>query len=342
MSTQRSVDGRRGRGTDGVGSADVGSSDGTTRRGFLTALGGAGATTVAAGVSGCVGSMGSAAGTDGSDSSGSDGDSGGGRPISVLAAGSLQLAFSEGFRAAVDRPVQVEAHGSVTVARLVAEGRRDPDVVALADTALFDRVLPAEWHAEFATNALVVAHTDSDAGRRVAEADRWFDPVADGAASLGRTDPDLDPLGYRTLFALDLASEYYDRPGLGDALVDPRQVYPETSLLSRFETGDLDAAVVYRSMAEDRGYDYVDLPAEIDLSDPDHAEAYGAVSYDLPDGETVRGAPITYGAVAREDGDRVAETFETLVGGEYLGDHGFVVPEGFPEYSGDVPRVHRP
>jgi len=337
MSAQRSVGGPRRRGADGVGSTD-----GTSRRGFLTALGGAGATAVAAGVSGCVGGGGSTADGSGSGDSGGDGGDGGGRPVSVLAAGSLQLAFSEGLRAAVDRPVQVEAHGSVTVARLVAEGKRDPDIVALADTALFDRILPTEWHAEFATNALVVAHTDSDAGRRVAEADRWFDPVVGGEASLGRTDPDLDPLGYRTLFALDLASEYYDRPGLRDALVDPGQIYPETSLLSRFETGDLDAAVVYRSMAEDRGYDYVDLPAEIDLSDPARAEAYGAVSYDLPSGETVRGAPIAYGAAARRDGDPVVETFETVVGGEYLGDHGFVVPEEFPEYSGDVPRVHRP
>jgi len=337
MSTQRSVGGRRGRGAESGGSTE-----GTTRRGFLTALGGAGAAGVAAGVSGCVGSMGGAAGADRSDDNGSDGGRSGGRPISVLAAGSLQLAFSEGLRAAVDRPVQVEAHGSVTVARLVAEGKRHPDVVALADTALFDRVLATEWHAEFATNALVVAHTDSDAGRRVAEADRWFDPVVGGAASLGRTDPDLDPLGYRTLFALDLASEYYDRPGLRDALVEPRQVYPETSLLSRFETGDLDAAVVYRSMAEDRGYDYVDLPAAIDLSEPDRADAYGAVSYDLPSGETVRGAPIEYGATARRGGDPVTDTFDTLVAGEYLGDHGFVVPDEFPEYSGDVPRVHCP
>ena len=332
MPTQRSADGRTVE---------------TSRRALLAALGSAGAT---ASLSGCVGTMGSGSGTDGSEegdgaNAGGRGDGAGaddGRPVSVLAAGSLQLAFSEGLRAAVDRPLRVEAHGSVTVARLVAEGRRDPDIVALADAALFDRLLPSAWHAAFATNALVVAYDDSEGGRRVGAADRWFEPVLAGAATLGRTDPDLDPLGYRTLFALDLADEYYDRPGLRDDLTDRRQIYPETSLLSRFETGDLDAAVVYRSMAEDRGYDYVDLPAAVDLSDPERAEAYAAASYDLPSGETVHGAPIEYGAVARRADERVVDAFATLVDGAYLGDHGFDVPETFPEYSGDVPRGYRP
>ncbi|WP_436929047.1 extracellular solute-binding protein [Halosimplex halobium] len=335
MPTQRSADGRVGS-ADATDAADARvDGEGTTRRGFLSGLGATGAVGLSAGLGGCVGNVGGVAGVGGED----DGE----RPVSVLAAGSLQLAFSEGLRGAVDRPVRVEAHGSVTVARLVAEGKRDPDIVALADTALFDGPLAADWHAAFATNALVVAYdAESEAGRRVGTADRWFDPLLAGDATLGRTDPDLDPLGYRTLFALALAGEYYDRPGLRDVLVDPRAVYPETTLLSRLETGDLDAAVVYRSMAEDRGYDYVDLPAEIDLSDPALADTYGAVSYDLPTGETVRGAPIAYGAVARRDAEWVAETFQTLVGGGYLGDHGFAVPETFPEYSGDVPRAHRP
>ncbi|WP_415381641.1 extracellular solute-binding protein [Halosimplex sp. TS25] len=323
MPTQRS-------GSDRFRSGDDAS--GVTRRGFLTAagaVGAAGATGVSAALSGCVGSVGSVAGAE----------DGSGEPVSVLAAGSLQLAFSEGLRAAVDRSLRVECHGSVTAARLVDEGKRDPDIVALADTALFDGPLATDWHAEFATNALVVAYDEeSAAGRRVGEADRWFDPVLAGEATLGRTDPDLDPLGYRTLFALDLASEYYDRPGLRKALVEPRQVYPETSLLSRFETGDLDVAVVYRSMAVDRGYDHVELPAAVDLGDPSRADEYAAMRYDLPSGETVRGAPVAYGAVARRDDDRVAETFDALVAGDYLADHGFALPESYPEYSGDVPR----
>jgi len=306
--------------------------EGVTRRTLLKAAGAAGATGVATGLGGCVGSVGSVSGASGGRE----------EPVSVLAAGSLQLALSEGFRESVDQQVRVETHGSVMAARLVAEGKRDPDIVALADPVLFDGVLATDWHAAFATNALVVAYdSDSAGGRRVAEADRWFDPVLDGEATLGRTDPDLDPLGYRTLFSLALASDYYDRPGLRDDLTDPRQVYPETSLLSRFETGDLDAAVVYRSMAVDRGYDSLDLPTAVDLGDPARASEYRTASYELPNGRTVRGAPVAYAAVARNDDERVVNAFDGLVTGEYLDDHGFARPDALPEYSGDVPRDYR-
>lgn len=310
MSTQRD-----GSATDSSGGSTRRSA---TRRGFLGALGAG-----VAGLSGCVGSASVL---------------GGGRAVSVLAAGSLQSAFEDGLAAAVEPTLEVEAHGSVTVARLVDSGRRDPDVVALADTALFDRTLASDWHADFATNSLVVAYdSDTNEGRRVAEADRWFDPVLAGEASLGRTDPDLDPLGYRTLFALDLASDHYDEPRLPQRVLRRDQIYPETSLLSRFETGAVDAAVVYRSMAVERDYEFVDLPAAIDLGDPDLTEVYERVNHAIPDGETIRGAPIRYGALARSDDDAVRDVFGTLVDGEYLGDHGFGRPDGFPTYSGEVP-----
>lgn len=258
--------------------------------------------------------------------------------VSILAAGSLQNALAE-LAARVDHRVQVEAHGSAVVARLVAGGRRDPDIVALADTALFDRLLPVPWHARFATNALVVAYaTGTAGGRRVAAADRWVDPVLDGTAALGRTDPDLDPLGYRTRFMLDLASSRYDRPDLADDVLSPDQVYPETELLAQFETGAIDAAVVYRSMAEERDLPSLELPDAIHLGDPAHADAYRAVRYRLSDGTSVRGDVIRYGATLRHRTPASTAVFDRLVDGDPLIDHGFTVPSTYPAYVGDVPR----
>lgn len=257
--------------------------------------------------------------------------------VSVLAAGSLQNAFETDLRAAVDPELRIEARGSAAAARLVADGQRDPDVLALADPALFD-VLGVEWHARFATNALVVAYDEgTEGGRRVAGADRWFDPVLAGEARLGRTDPDLDPLGYRTLFMLELAADHYGRSGLPERLVDREQVYPETQLLAGFETGALDAAVVYRSMAEERGYGYVHLPGAVDLSDPGRADAYAETAYELPDGTRVRGDVIAYGATRRNDPPGATDVFEAIAGGGYLETHGFGVPASYPAYEGDVP-----
>jgi molybdate/tungstate transport system substrate-binding protein len=260
--------------------------------------------------------------------------------VSMLAAGSLNHALENGLRPRVDATLQVEAYGSARVARLVAGGQKDPDIVSLADVALFESSLRTDWHAEFATNALVVAYNaETAAGRRVARAgtDGWYRPLLEGIA-LGRTDPDLDPLGYRTLFALDLATDYYGTgTDLREAIPERDQLYPETQLASQFETGSIDAAIVYRNMAEQRGYDYVALPPEINLGDPACADQYAKASYELPDGTVVEGAPIRYGSTIRRPSPAVREVFATHVTGQSLTDFGFTVPEAYPRYRGNVP-----
>lgn len=303
------------------GANTAGSAGGSTRRGFLAGLGTAGA--LAGGLTGCV-SLGAVGGGDG-------------RPVSILAAGSLQRTLGEGLREAVDVPITVEAHGSVTAARLVASGRRDPDLLVLADAALFERILDAPWYATVATNALAVAHAERPTASAVATADRWYDPILAGDVSLGRTDPALDPLGYRTVFAFALGERFYGRPALRRGLLDAASIYPETSLVSRLEAGVVDAAVVYRSMAVERGYPRVDLPAAIDLSDP--SRSYDAASYELDDGTVLRGAPIRYGAWARHETERVGRVFATLVAGDVLDDHGFATPAPLPTVHGEVPAV---
>jgi len=298
------------------------------------------------GVAGCAGggrTSGGGGGGGGSATDGgrADGDGDRSGPVSMLAAGSLNNALENGLRPSVDATVQVEAHGSAEVARLVAEGQKDPDIVCVADVALFDGPLDPDWFAEFATNSVVVAYDpDSEGGQRVADAGTggWYRPLLDGDVSLGRTDPDLDPLGYRTLFVLELAAEYYGTDeNLREAIPSRDQIYPETQLVSQFETGAIDAAVVYRNMAVERGYDYVDLPAEIDLGDPAYADDYASATYELPSGKVVRGGLISYGSTSRRRSAAVDDVFEAHVVGDYLTEFGFDVPEDYPRYRGDAP-----
>jgi molybdate/tungstate transport system substrate-binding protein len=289
---------------------------------------------VAAGLTGAAGCVGAAR------------DGGGPAPVSMLAAGSLNNALENGLRPAVDASLRVEAHGSAEVARLVAEGRKRPDVVSLADVALFDAPLRPDWFVEFATNSIVVAYDPgTDGGRRLADAgtEGWYRPVADGDVALGRTDPDLDPLGYRTLFVLELASDHYGTDeNLRETVPSRDQLYPETQLVSQFETGAIDAAVAYRSMAVERGYDYVELPPEIDLGDPDHVDAYRSASYELPGGTVVRGGLVSYGSTVR-DPDRderssaAFDVFEAHTTGDYLTEFGFAVPDDYPQVTGNAP-----
>lgn len=262
--------------------------------------------------------------------------------VSMLVAGSLADAVEDGLREAVDPPIRAEAHGSARVARLVDAGGKDPDIVSLADTDLFGRVLPVPWYASFATTSLVVAYTtETEGGRRVREAgpERWYDALRSPDVRLGRTDPDLDPLGYRTLFLFSLAAEHYGESGLAADVLASEQVYPETQLLSQFETGGVDAAVVYRSVAEARGLEYVSLPTAVDLSDPGRADHYATVSYELPDGTVVEGGPIEYGTTMRRSTPTVRAVFEAHLTGEYLTEFGFETPDPYPSYTGDVPET---
>lgn len=262
----------------------------------------------------------------------------GGQRIRVLVAGSLQQAASQTLQDRTERTLAVEARGSVQAARLVAEGKRNPDVLALADPTLFGDLLSTPWYAVFASNELVVAYNpDTEAGRRIGDADAWYEPLGSPAVALGRTDPALDPLGYRTVLLLRLAADYYDEPGLADRVLEPDQRYPETQLLAQFETGSVDAAVVYRSMAVERDYPFRELPPEIHLGDPSRTDEYARVSYELPGGTVVRGDAIEYAATRLTDSAPVRTAFRRLVTGEWLGAHGFTGGPQYPRLEGDVP-----
>jgi molybdate/tungstate transport system substrate-binding protein len=302
-----------------------GGTDGCSRRRFLQAAGVGCVTSVA----GCLG------GNAASDTT-----------VAILSAGSLQHALESGLKPAVDVPVQIEAHGSATVARMIAEGQRDPSIVTVADTALFEGTLSPSWYSVFTSNAVVLVYNpDTDGGQRLAAAgtERWYEPLLRDDVRIGRTDPNQDPLGYRTLFALELASRYYDDvSNLREQILRRGQIYPETGLISQFETGSIDAAFAYRNMAVERDYEYVALPDQVDLSNPEYNEDwYSTVSYELPSGQLIRGGTISYGSTIRNMSDAALSVFDVHTTGEYLDEYGFVLRDQFPRYEGEVPDAVR-
>lgn len=217
----------------------------------------------------------------------------------------------------------IEAHGSAAVRRLVVEGLREPDAVALADPRLFAGI--SDRATLFATNALVLTY-DPESSHAAALRDDWRSGIQADDVRLGRTDPELDPLGYRTVMGLELAAEAYGIDAA--AVLADSTIFPETDLMNVVEGGAIDAAFTYRNMAVERDLPFVDLPARIDFSDPDRAETYASVSYEL-DETTVRGAPIRYGATATSP--RGEDWVERLVTAEdRLVASGFVVPAAYP------------
>lgn len=233
-------------------------------------------------------------------------------PLVVFNAGSLAgpfrdllAAFQAGNPAAV--PAQ-EISGSLEAARKITELGKVPDVLAVADYAIIDRLLRpahATWQVMFARNAMVLAYTDRSVGAGEVNGSNWWQVLLRPGVRVGRSDPALDPSGYRALMVLQLAEKQYAEPGLAAKLMlamPARYVRPkEADLTALLQAGELDYAWTYRSIARTTGLRFVELPKEIDLGDPALADAYAVARVMVPGarregGEMLEltGEPIVY------------------------------------------------
>jgi molybdate/tungstate transport system substrate-binding protein len=160
---------------------------------------------------------------------------------------------------------------------------------------------PVTWYATFATTRLVLAYSPSskfaDAFRKAAEGKiQWYDVLATPGVRIGRTDPVIDPKGYRTIIAMELAERHYQRP-LRQAILgddrNPAQVLSDETILLRLEEGELDAAFLYAIEANIRNLPTISLPKSTDLGDPGLASTYRSASVTV-NGVTHIGEPIEY------------------------------------------------
>ncbi|MGH7658487.1 MAG: extracellular solute-binding protein, partial [Gemmatimonadales bacterium] len=231
-------------------------------------------------------------------------------PLTVFNAGSLARPFKDLLDAFVaahpDVTVAQENAGSLETARKLTELNRIPDVVALADYRIFPELLMPE-HVEgyelFATNSMVLVYSDRSIGADEITPENWWEIVQRPGVRAGHSNPALDPNGYRTLMVFQLAEQYYGEPGLEDRLkaaFPERYMRPkEADLTALIQAGELDYAFSYASIAHSTGLGSVDLPAEIDLSNPSLAEFYALATVQVPgatpdDTLEFRGEPIMY------------------------------------------------
>lgn len=244
-----------------------------------------------------------AAGCGGDPSRADDG------PLVVYTAGSLarpMRAALDSFTAATGVRYELESAGSLETARKLTELGKIPDVVALADEDVFPKLLvPAytKWYVRFAANRIVLAYTGRS--RYAAEVDSvsWWRVLQRPGVEVGRSNPDLDPSGYRTLMVFQLAERHYASPGLAAALeasAPARNMRPkEIELVALLESGDLDYAWFYESMARASAMRYVRLPAALDLGSDERAATYARASVPVVgaavgESVTMTGAPIRY------------------------------------------------
>lgn len=238
------------------------------------------------------------------------------RPVIVMCAASLARVLDE-LEEGLERKhpsldVQLEISGSQEACRKVSELGRRADVVASADDRIIERLLFPGGHARFVlqpcTNELVLAHLEHSRHTEEVTPRNWPEVLLRPGVRLGLVDPDLAPIGFRTLLLWHLAElESPQDPARKDlagrlrASVPASQVVPhELELLAQLQARSLDYVFMYRSTAEEHNLKVTRLPDEINLGSSalDRAYARAAVPVRLQSQKPavlVQGASVTYG-----------------------------------------------
>ncbi|MBK9291475.1 MAG: substrate-binding domain-containing protein [Bacteroidetes bacterium] len=252
--------------------------------------------------------------------------------LTILHAGSLSVPLkmlADSF--ALQHPgvrFRMEAAGSLETIRKLTELSRKADIVAVSDEKLIRELLipyHAKWSLPFAGNEMVIVYSRPVSADHKPDQHNWFELLTAAGRQLGRSDPDLDPCGYRTVLVLQLAEKFYNQPGLTDKVLEMsrKNVRPkETDLIALLQTGHLDYAFLYRSIAVQHKMPFVELPKEINLSDPAYGQEYLRSVVEVrgrKPGEKIslQGEPITYGLTIPDHAPNrlLAEQFVAFIAG---------------------------
>ncbi|MCK4752595.1 MAG: tungstate ABC transporter substrate-binding protein WtpA [Planctomycetes bacterium] len=226
----------------------------------------------------------------------------------IFHAGSLSVPFreisTEFKKQHPNISIKAEASGSRACARKISDLGRDCDILASADYKVVTNLLMpnhTDFNICFALNEMVIAYTDKSRLNSNITPDNWHDIILRDEVSFGRSDPNLDPCGYRSLMVFQLAQKYYEVPGLAEKLQEKDEyIRPkETDLLALLETGEIDYLFIYRSVATQHGLNIILLPDEINLKFPAFTKFYNTATVKLSGKKpsqfiTRKGEPMVY------------------------------------------------
>ncbi len=229
--------------------------------------------------------------------------------IIIFHAGSLSVPFRE-LKEIYEKQnpgvrILLEPAGSLVCARKITELKKPCDIMASADYFVINELLIpdyADWSIRFATNEIVIAFSDKAKYAGEINSTNWMDILLRDDVLYGRSDPDSDPCGYRSVLTMKLADNYYKSPGLSDKLTGKNRDYirpKEVDLVALIESNVIDYMFQYKSVAIQHNLNFIELPDEINLSDPRYEELYSSVSLEIrgnkPDNKIiVRGEYINY------------------------------------------------
>ncbi|PXF60869.1 MAG: tungstate ABC transporter substrate-binding protein WtpA [Candidatus Methanogaster sp.] len=175
-------------------------------------------------------------------------------------------------------------------------------------------------------NQIVLAYTDKSKYADEINASNWYDILRRDDVRFGFSNPNDDPCGYRSQMTIQLAEAYYGDDIIYEDLIEANSalamVYDaangtytlnmpasesidpsaklmvrsmEMELIAGLDAQEIDYYFIYRSVAEQHGQLFLELPAEIDLSSVAYADTYKTVQVVQANGNLVTGNPVVYG-----------------------------------------------
>lgn len=276
-------------------------------------------------------------------------------PLTVAYAGSMGAVMDKGlgpaFDAAHGTRFQGIGKGSFALAHLLAARQMQADVFIAITPGPIEVVQKAGLMGEavpIASTQMVIAYSPrsrfaADFGNAAKGGTPWYQVLEQKGVRFGRTDPATDPQGRNIVLAMQLAQIYYKQPGLVEKILGPidnlRQIFTEPSLLTRLESGQLDASSGYLSAVISHHLPYIALPDEINLGNPAMMDAwYGRAGFDLAKGdgktETVKVEPLVFyaGVLANAPHPKQAARFiaflQSAAGQKLLAGYGYSKPKG--------------
>lgn len=228
----------------------------------------------------------------------------------IFHAGSLSIPFQELADTLEQRHPQIavkrEAAGSMACARKITELNRKADLMASSDIDIIHKMLIPKYTDSaiaFAGNEMVIAYHENSPGRDTINKENWPEILLHDDISFGRSNPDLDPCGYRSILAMKLQEKYLSTKKFVNKLraKDQRFIRPkETDLLALLETGSIDYMFIYKSVARQHTLSYLSLNDTVNLSKNHLESLYNTVSVKVKgkkpeDSLQIKGNPMTYG-----------------------------------------------
>jgi molybdate/tungstate transport system substrate-binding protein len=218
--------------------------------------------------------------------------------------------------------IKAEGSGSRKAARKIIERNRKCDVLISSDYQVIKNLLIpnfTDWYIEFAGNEMVIAYNSNSKKQEVINSQNWYKILLEDDVHFGRADPDYDPSGYRAVICIKLTELYYDEYGIKDKMLfkDKKFILAKDMDLAQLLKEDkVDYIFVYKSVAEQSGFKYIELPEQINLKSRANATYYAQaktkISGKMP-GKYIeyKGAPIRYAItqIRNAPNPRAAEAF---------------------------------